>query len=195
MKEQDVDRLDRALKLNSAITAILDRVPPLKMKNWYLGAGCISQTVWNEMHGFPPGAHIKDYDLIYFDESDLSYEAEDSNIKAAGEAFRDLGVAVEVKNEARVHLWYENHFGYPIQPYRSSEDAIASWPTTATCVGVRRDDEGRFMVYAPFGLQDLFDMIVRPNKRQTTKEVYLEKANRWASLWPDLSVILWEEVP
>lgn len=48
------------------------------MTNWYLGAGCIAQTVWNFFHDFEPtiGIGIADYDLVYHDASDLSLEAQ-----------------------------------------------------------------------------------------------------------------------
>ena len=174
------------------MTTILERAPQLGMRDWYLGAGCITQTVWNELHGFPPDSHIKDYDLVYFDGSDLSSKAENSFEERAASLFGDLGVKVDVKNEARVHLWYEEHFGYPIEPYKSSEDAISTWPSTATAVGVTVEGEDR-RVFAPFGISDLFGLIVRPNKRQITKERYVEKATRWASIWPKLRIIQWDE--
>jgi len=164
----------------------------LNLPNWYLGAGCVAQTVWNELHGFQPTEHIKDYDLVYFNGSDLSYEDEDFHLREGEKLFRGLGVKVEIKNEARVHLWYQEHFGYAIDPYKSVEDSIASWPTTATSVGVRLGRGGRFEAYAPFGLDDLYGLIVRPNKRRITKEIYMEKIERWTRFWPKLKVIPWD---
>ncbi len=41
---------------------------------------------------------------------DLSYDAEDVVIRRAARLLGDLGVAVEVRNEARVHLWCEPRF-------------------------------------------------------------------------------------
>lgn len=203
--ESEAERLASYLLTNQNVAAILERAPRLKAKDWYLGAGCISQTVWNRIHGFSSEKSIKDYDLVYFDGSDLSYEAEDSVIRDGNSLFGDLGVKVEIRNQARVHLWYQNHFGMPFErldgagnalgAYLSVEDAIASWPTTATSVGVRMDGEERYVVYAPFGLDDVFNMIVRPNKRGVSKEVYQEKASRWKSLWPRLEVVPWELGP
>jgi hypothetical protein len=46
-----------------------------------------------------------------------------------------IAFGIDVKNEARVHLWYKSHFGYDIPPYHSVEEAMDSWPTTATAVG------------------------------------------------------------
>lgn len=195
LSDYEAGRLRASLLKNQNVATILERAPSLGMKNWYLGAGCISQTVWNELHGFPPESNIKDYDLVYFDGSDLSYAAENSFIERGASLFRDLRIQVEIKNEARVHLWYKERFGHAIEPYRSSEDAISSWPTTATSVGVTVGDGEMFKVFAPFGLSDLFGLVARPNKKQATKETYMEKAGRWTSLWPKLRVIPWEEAP
>jgi hypothetical protein len=96
------------------------------------------QAVWNALHGFDSRFGIKDYDLVYVDRHDLSEQAENRAESRARHLVTDLGVQLDVTNEARVHLWYEEQFGRPIAPYQSSEDAIATWPTTATSVGVRR---------------------------------------------------------
>ncbi|MDG6939870.1 MAG: nucleotidyltransferase family protein [Nitrososphaerota archaeon] len=179
------------LMKNQTITTILDRAPSLNMPDWYLAAGCIAQTAWNVMHGFPATAHIKDYDLVYFD-PDLSYDAENSYIEEGKKLFKDVDSRIEIKNEARVHLWYQDHFGYPITPYQSIEHAIDSWPTTATAIGVRRRADGRLQVYAPFGLDDLLSMTVRPNTKQINKEIYMDKTEKWSRLWPKLKIIPWK---
>jgi hypothetical protein len=200
--DEKTGRLETALRKNLVISRVLDRAPLLKLPNWYLGAGCIAQTVWNELHSFPPSNHIKDYDLVYFDGSDLSYEAEDMRIKGGRKLFRDLNARIEIRNQARVHLWYKKHFSKTLEylddygktnsAYKTVEDAIATWPTTATSIGVKLDEEKRFVVYAPFGLDDLFDMVVRPNKKGVPKEVYLGKVERWTKIWPRLKVVPWD---
>jgi hypothetical protein len=192
VKGAEDEEFRNLLEKNRIVTSILDGAPLLELPDWYLGAGCLPQTVWNKLHGFPPTAHIKDYDLVYFDGSDLSYQGEDSHVKAGQKLFNNLGARVEIRNQARVHLWYQERFGYTIEPHRSVEDAIASWPTTATSVGVRRDSNGRFLLCAPYGLSDIFAMIVRPNKKGVTREIYEEKAQRWARSWPKLTVLPWD---
>ncbi|NIM46756.1 MAG: hypothetical protein GTN40_01190 [Candidatus Aenigmarchaeota archaeon] len=97
---------------------------------------------------------------------------------------------IEIRNEARVHLWYEKHFGYKINPYKSLEKAIDTFPTTATTIGVRKDN-GKFIIYATYGLDDLLNMVVRANKVKITEEIYLNKVNRWSKIWPQLKVIPW----
>jgi hypothetical protein len=184
--------LERIAEHSKIIGDILELAPKLQMPDWYLGAGCIAQTVWNLQHGFDLAHGIRDYDLVYYDSSDTSYEKEDFYVKKIKALLKDFPGRVEVKNEARVHLWYEKHFGYAIEPYESVEDAINTWPTTATSVAVKYNDKGEFIVYAPYGLNDLFGMIARPNKAQITKEIYLSKVGRWAKIWHRLRVIPWE---
>ena len=183
------------LKNNQVINGILRRASGLQMPSWYLGAGCIAQTVWNLKHGFDPMQNIADYDLVYFDPTDLSEGGEQKYCAKAQSIFRELGGTIDVTNEARVHLWYEKEFGSPIQPYTSVEDAIGSRPTTATSIGTKYDESGKFALYAAFGLGDLFSMIVRANKRQVSQEVYNKKAERWGKAWPKLTVIPWESGP
>jgi hypothetical protein len=185
-----VEYLDAALKLNAVTQAMLTVGAELALPSWYLGAGGIAQTVWNLRHGFDPTSGIKDYDLVYFDPDDLSVEAERRYEVEVARRLSESGVVVDVKNEARVHLWYGERFGRHIDPFRSTEEAIATWPTTASSVGVRRDQEG-FIVCAPFGLADLLGMVARPNKTIINRDIYEEKVSRWAARWPQLRVIPW----
>jgi hypothetical protein len=138
----------------------------------------------NVAHGKAPSADILDYDLVYYDR-DLSEARERSVQREARELVADLHIELDVTNEARVHLWYPRQFGYGIQPYQSTEDAIGTWPTTATAIGVR--PSGRALeVWAPFGTDDLFNLVVRANRVQITPEIYDAKVTRWVTRWPSL---------
>jgi hypothetical protein len=189
----DARELEAVLRTNSVVAAVLDRVAALDLPQWYLGAGAVAQTVWNAAHGFRPEHAVKDYDVVYFDASDLRPEAE----RVAGErvvaALGDLRVPVDVTNEARVHLWYERRFGVSLAAYGSVEEAIATWPTTATAVGVRPDPAGGLDVCTPFGLDDLFGLVVRPNRALVPEAVYRAKAERWKATWPRLTVLDWDD--
>ena len=83
-------------------------------------------------------------------------------------------------------------FGYAIEPYTSTEAAIRTWPTTATAVGVRMT-RGVPFVFAPFGLQDLFGLVVRANRVQITRAIYERKVARWTRCWPSLTVLPWAQ--
>jgi hypothetical protein len=175
---------------NEVVATVLARMPQLGLSDWYLTAGGLFQTVWNVLDGHSPERGIRDYDVFYFDE-DTSWEAEDAVIQRAVALFADLPVEVEVRNEARVHLWYEEKFGRPCEPFRSAADAIDHFAATACCVGVRTDPAEGYQVYAPFGFRDLFDFVLRPNPVLAPPEVYEAKAERWSALWPRLTVLPW----
>jgi uncharacterized protein len=187
---RQLEYLDYALGLNAVAQRVLTVAADVGLPNWYLGAGCVAQSVWNLRHGFDVPEGIKDYDLVYFDSQDLSAEAEDQRAAEVIRRLADRDTVVDVKNEARVHLWYAERFGRHLDPYRSTEDAIGTWPTTASSVGIRRDEHG-LVVCAPFGLSDLLGMVARPNKAIVTQAVYEEKVARWAARWPHLRVIPW----
>ncbi|HEX5946508.1 MAG TPA: nucleotidyltransferase family protein [Acidimicrobiales bacterium] len=193
--------LDAVLQ-NPRVRDVLGRAAALDLPDWYLAAGCLFQTVWNVLDGRDPEHGINDYDLIYHDGSDLSWDAEDVVIRRCAEAFGDLGVEVEVRNQARVHLWYEDHFGVPYAPLRSSAEAVDRYAAHACRVAVRTSsaaprhgsDHGSdhgYDVYAPSGFDDLFAFVVRPNTVVAPREVYETKSARWARLWPRLTVLPW----
>jgi uncharacterized protein len=189
-----VDQRARFLDLvqrNPINAAILARGPALAVPDWWLTAGAVFQTVWNVLDGRDPRAGIADYDVFYFDASDLSYEAEDAVIRRAESLFADLGVTVEVRNEARVHLWYEAHFGVPGVRFSSSRDAIDHFASTTCCFGVSRTADGELIDYSPHGYADLFAKHVRPNPRLAPRQVYEAKVRRWQQEWPSLVVDPW----
>ena len=160
------------------------------MPDAWLAAGALAQSVWNSAFGYGLLHGIADVDLVYFDADDLSEAAEARQTERVQRLFASLPVRLDVKNEARVHLWYRAKFGYPIRPYRSTADAIATFPTTATAIGLRPQGTG-LELCAPFGLDDLLGLVVRPNKVQIRREIYEAKVRRWRGLWPSLTVIDW----
>lgn len=184
--------LDDVLR-NELVGVVLDRAPSLHLPDWWLTAGAVFQTVWNVLDGRHPQAGIRDYDLFYFDDADLSYEAEDEVICRARTVFADLDGVVEVRNEARVHVWYERRFGVAAKPFSSSTDAIDHFASTTCCFGVRRDDRTDLQVYAPHGFEDLYAQRIRPNRVLAPREVYEAKAARWSTEWPALIVEPWPE--
>lgn len=185
-----IEKLTQIVQKHKAIYEFLVGVQDLEITNYYIGAGCITQTIWNYLSNLPLDYGIKDIDFVYFDDSDLSEEKENQLKSQLERTFQDYPFKIDVKNEARVHLWYKSRFGYEINPYHSLEEAIDTWPTTATSLGVRITSSG-WNVYAPYGLDDLFNKVVRPNKRQITKEIYDTKVNRWKAQWNDLRIEPW----
>jgi hypothetical protein len=171
------------LAMNPANRAILSRWKSLDLPGAWLVAGCLFQTVWNMQSGRPPGAGIKDYDIFYFDPDDPSESAE-SQVQARAESLLgDLGITVEVANQARVHLWYPTHFGQPYPVLTSCEDGIGRFLVLETCVAVRPDE-----CFAPHGLSGMYKGTLTPNPRTPHAHLFSQKAASYRSRWGWLRV-------
>jgi uncharacterized protein len=181
---------ERMVMTNPVIATIVDRLPQLDVPGCYLTAGALFQTVWNCMSDRDPRTGIDDYDINYFDDADLGWEAEDKVISRAAELFADLDARIEVRNEARVHLWYEDKFGVSCPRYDSTEAAIRSFPSTSSCFGIRATGTG-IQTYAPYGFTDLFSFRARPNPVLAPRHVYEAKTARWRREWRRLAVVPW----
>lgn len=111
-------------------------------------------------------------------------------IRRVAALFADLDAVIEIRNEARVHLWYAERFGVSAVPFTGTRDAIDHFASTVCCVGVTRTG-GVDEVYAPHGFADLYAMRVRSNPRLAPREVYEAKTRRWLAEWPRLHVDPW----
>ena len=189
--QEQIEVLEKILLQNEKLKEVLTRLQKTSIKNYsyYIGAGAINQTVFNYYHDYSLDYGIKDFDIVYFD-SDISYEAEDKIIKEVKEVLKDIDIEFDIKNEARVHLWYNEKYQTKRKPYESVEDAISSWGATITCIGVKMENN-HLNVFAPYGLNDIFNMIIRPVKIDFTKEQYEERARRWKKKWPMLKILSW----
>ena len=96
----------------------------------------------------------------------------------------DLGIAVEVVNQARVHLWYEADFGHPYAALRSSRDGIARFLVPCTCVGVRPGE-----LCAPYGLEGLYRGELAMNPLVPHRDLFDAKAASYRARWPALTIV------
>jgi hypothetical protein len=181
------------------LTAILRATPPLMrvltvarrlcLPDWLVFSGAVYQPVLNHLTGRTLDYGIKDYDLAYFDASDLYYEAEDAVIRRVKAAFDEpLRSMVEVRNQARVHLWFETKFGEQYPPLSCTAEALERFASPTFAVGVRLDPDDRLHIEAPFGLADLFALRLRPNSRRNTVHFARTSADvrrRWPELVTD----------
>lgn len=182
----DEERFFDLVRANRSIAVLLERLPGLGLPHCYLTGGCLSQTVWNLDHGAPPEAGIRDYDLFYYDAGDISWQAEDVRVRRVDALFRDLNAPVDVKNQARVHLWYEERFGARIPPMPSSRAGIDNFLFSGMSLGV---EIGTGALYAPNGLDDLFAGILRPNPDNLTPGLWRDKAEDYRRRWPKLKLV------
>jgi uncharacterized protein len=173
------------VRLNPVNRELLDRLPGLGLIDGHLTAGCLFQTIWNLRTGQAPDWGIKDYDLFYFDAADTSWDAEDRVIKSVEAAVADLPICIEVKNQARVHMWYEQRFGVPYPALTSARDGIARYLVDCTCVGISLETGH---LEAPGCLKDLYAGNLRINPRHWQPAMFREKAISYQSRWPWLII-------
>ncbi len=173
---------------NPVNAAIADELFRLALPDAWIVSGCLVQTVWNALTNRAIDYGINDYDIFYFD-PDTSWEAEDRIIRHLQNIFARLNVAVEARNQARVHLWYPEKHGLPYPPLACSTDGIDRFLTRNTRIGIRRTSDS-YDLYAPDGFDDVAGMIVRPNRAANFSPVnYETKAARWKKLWPEIRVL------
>ncbi|MGD0431450.1 MAG: nucleotidyltransferase family protein [Acetobacteraceae bacterium] len=177
-------RLETIIRSDPDLMELLEHLRAVALPQWRLVAGCLYQTVWNVLTNQPRGTGIQDYDVIYFDAGDLSWEAEDAVIQRVTASH-----LLQIRNQARVHLWYEQHFGVDYPPLSTADEAIYRYPSIAGAVGVRFEDDGRLDIIAPFGLDDMFAMIMRPNPACPHQPTFAAKAARVRLIWPEITVI------
>lgn len=169
---------------NPVNTLLLERLPDLNLPQGYLCAGSLFQSFWNVNSGWDIQHGIKDYDIFYYD-ADTSWDAEDAVIKRARDLLGDLADKVEIRNQARVHLWYEARFGSPIAPLASSEHGIDQFLIECSCIGVSLDSGS---LYAPYGLSDMAKGHLKMNPANPKPSLFLQKAEGYKSRWPWLQI-------
>ena len=167
---------------------IADELFRLGLPDAWIVSGCLVQTVWNVLTNRAVDYGVDDYDLFYFD-ADTSWHAEDAVIGEVQNRLGKLGVKIEARNQARVHLWYPEKHGLPYPALRTSTQGIDRFLTKNTQVGIRRTRDG-YAVYAPNGFDDIAGMIVRPNPGGNFSAAnYEAKVTRWKQLWPEITVL------
>jgi uncharacterized protein len=187
-------RFEAIIRGDPDLMRLLRAIRPLALPQWRLVAGCVYQTVWNVLTGRPRGTGIKDYDLIYFDPSDLSWLGEDAVIRRVAAATGGCVGPVETRNQARVHLWFRERFGAAYPQLANADESLRYYASVVHSVGVRLDDDDRLDVAAPYGLDDVFAMVIRPNYALANAASHTAKAERACAIWPELTIVSWDHV-
>jgi hypothetical protein len=182
-------RLAGIVRADPGLMHVLTTVRGLGLNDWRVFSGAVYQSVWNAVTGRPAGYGRKDFDLGYFD-PDTSWDAEDLVIKrvaaALDEPFRS---EVEVRNQARVHLWFLDRFGEPYEALTGTDEALARFVAPAFAVGVRLERDDTISIAAPFGLEDVFSLTLRPNPDRPRAKGWDRVVTSARARWPELTVI------
>lgn len=171
----------RFVEGHSHVVRLLDAINTIPVPDCWIGAGLIRNAVWDDLHG--TRSDDADVDVVYFDSADTR-ECRDAAIEARL-IERIPEAKWSVHNQARMHVRNGD------SPYLDFEDAMRHWPETATVIAARRR-EGRVELLAPFGIDDLVNLIVRPTPTFALKtDAYHVRlrAKNWKSRWPRLTII------
>ena len=184
-QQRPVEIVDKSPWFMGALAAVRQ----LALPEWCIGAGAIRNLVWDSLHGKSSPSQLSDVDVAYFDAADTSPQR-DNELQGRLQALSP-SVPWEVTNQAGVHQWFEEHFGHAVEPLRSLEEAVASWPEFATTVGISLRQDNSLQVIAPHGLEDLFAIIVRRNPTRVSIETYRQRVaqKQYLKRWPKVRVV------
>lgn len=185
--------LEGIVRGEPVLMTVLEGLRELDLPDPLLGSGAIYNTVWNVLTGRPALTGIKDADVVYFDGRDLSYEAEDAVIQRAAARFEGLPIPVEVRNQARVHIWFPQKFGTPYPQLRSSAEMMLYFASKTHAVAARLETDDSISIFSPFGLDDIFAFRVTPNPALDNRLTHHAKAERNKAIWPELTIVPWPE--
>jgi len=182
-------RLVDMVRADPGLMHVLGGVRDQGLPDWRIFSGAVYQCVWNALTGRPAGYGVRDYDVGYYD-PDTSWDAEDVVIKRVAAAFdapfRDM---VEVRNQARVPIWFPDHFGEPYAPLSGTDEALERFVAPAFAVGVRLERDDTISVAAPLGLEDVFALTLRPNPTRGVAKDWPRVVERARTRWPELTIL------
>jgi uncharacterized protein len=181
--------LSRLIRSTPWLMSILETVRECNPPDWLVGAGVIRNLVWDHLHQYQTPTPLADIDVIFFDPQDVRSERD--RMAQQQLAQRLPHVPWEATNQAAVHLWYEEVFGFSVPALHTSEEAVGTWPETATSVAVRLLATDEIYIVAPCGLSDLFKMVLRRNPSRVTRELFVQRLHSKEILrkWPQVQVI------
>ena len=191
--ERQRQALEDIVRAQPVLMDVLTGLRAMALPDAWLVSGAIYNAVWNHLTGRPALTGIKDVDLIYFDGADLSYEAEDRAIKAAEVVFAGLPLPVELRNQARVHLWFPQRFGIVVTPLTHSTQSLTRYASRTHAVAIRLEADDTMTIEAPFGLDDLFAFRITPNAVLDNRAAHDAKGARAKSVWPEITVVPWPD--
>ncbi|MDB5528750.1 MAG: nucleotidyltransferase family protein [Devosia sp.] len=191
--EQQRRALEDIVRAQPVLMSVLEGLRAMALPDAWLVSGAVYNMVWNHLTGRPALTGIKDVDLIYFDGSDLSYEAEDRVIKAADARFAGLPLPVELRNQARVHLWFPQKFGIVVTPLTHSTQSLTRYASRTHAVAARLETDDTMTIEAPFGLDDMFAFRITPNAVLDNRLAHETKGARAKTVWPEITVLPWPD--
>lgn len=189
MNNIDRDTLFTIVKQHDEFMSILSFIQCYHHLNIYIGAGLIRNITWAHLHQVDISIESSDIDLVYFDSEDQNLVQYQSFTEQLQRNFPKL--KWDITNQANVHQWYHNYFDTKIEAFACLEEAIATWPETATAVAIKLNSNNDLDIIAPFGLTDLLQMIIRWNPTLVDYSYYKKRIQQkqYSAQWPKVKII------
>lgn len=160
-------------------------VAGLGLPDCWIGSGFVRARLWDRLHGLTVPTPLNDIDVIYFDAADVEPQRDYDLEAQLATVMPDAPWSV--RNQARMHERNND------RPYRSTRDSLTCWLETIAAVAVRLGEAGDLELLAPFGLDDLYDLVVRPtpHARQHRLAAYRARCAEkdWTARWPKVRVL------
>jgi len=173
------------IKKDDELIELLRIVRDLDLPDCYIGAGAVRNLVWDSLHGYEKRTSLNDIDVVYCDSNDVRAERDIEIWRKLCENRGD--VEWNVFNQARPYIRDK-----PRTTSNSTVEGIATWPETPTCIGVRLNGDDSFDICAPYGIEDLMGLVVRPSGNSIGNlELYKGRVlkKRWKEIWPRLEIL------
>lgn len=163
---------------------VLTLVRSLGLPDWWVGAGFVRNLVWDELHGYKARTPLTDIDVIYFDPEQINEDEE--KILEKKLSGLDSSIPWSVKNQARMSIVRGD------EAYKNASEGLSRWVETATCIGVRLENNDKLLLTATHGVVDLVSLHLRIGPAYASRrEVMLERIEKkgWLKRWPKLRVV------
>ena len=169
------------------IVETLDACTKYGLKDYYIAGGAITQIIWNNLTGESFLKNVKDFDIVYYSSKE---ERGKSKIHQSEiEKLISHRFPLDIINQAYVHEWYPEKFGNKIKPFNNTENGIQTW-LSAFAIGVRKSKA--YEIYSPYGLNDAFNMLVKPNKLTMNEDNYIKMTNSFKKRWRNIRIEPWK---
>lgn len=188
MQNNYFEQLEQLILQNPHLQKINLILKQEHLRNATICAGAIRNLVWDKKHQLPSSLLQRNIDIYY---------------QNASESEEDFIVRQTTLNQKYpTYLW--NLHNIALQPRRARNqgfygktmrETISNFPETATAVGVSFDPTNNLEIIAPYGLDDLFELVVKPtpnftNMTPNNHAAYLKRLNRknWSQRWDQLQI-------
>ena len=175
-----MDLIATILSSDKRIYSALEIVKKLGLNDCWIGAGFIRNCIWDYLHNIRTEVDGSDVDVVFYDHEDTTseYELQLENVLNK----LNPNFPWSVKNQARMQLKYHLN-------YSTTLEAISFWPETATCIAARLNNHNSVDLIAPYGYDDLLNLILRPSPKIDTTVFYNRiKEKGWLKKWPKLKI-------